>query len=183
MQKINLGKEVNLGSSKDKVLLCIDNGLFFEFCLKLADHFKKVYYYTEWKSAYPGMAEAVIGTEWKNGKQLKTFDGKNFERVENVFEVIEEIDCFFTPDIYDGDLLELLERSGIPCFGSGKAERLELNRFETAVEMKKLGMDVANTVRVYGMDNLREYLKKVKNKWVKISKYRSEEHTSELQSH
>lgn len=161
-----------IGNSKDKVILCVDNGLFFEFCLKLADHFKKVYYYTEWKDAYPGMAEAVVGTEWKNGKKLNTFDGKNIERVENLFEVIEEIDCFFTPDIYDGDLLELLERSGIPCFGSGKAERLELNRFETAVEMKKIGMDVANTVKVVGMEALRNHLRKVKDKYVKISKYR-----------
>jgi hypothetical protein len=165
-------EKVNLGNSKDKVILCVDNGLFFEFCLKLADHFKKVYYYTEWKDAYPGMAEAVVGTEWKNGKKLKTFDGKNIERIENLFEVIEEIDCFFTPDIYDGDLLELLERSGIPCFGSGKAERLELNRFETALEMKKIGMDVANTVKIIGMEALRNHLKKVKDKYVKISKYR-----------
>lgn len=162
----------NIGSYKDKTILCVDNGLFFEFCLKLADYFKKVYYYTEWKDAYPGMAEAVVGTEWKNGKKLNTFDGKNIERVENLFEVISEIDCFFTPDIYDGDLLELLEDAGIPCFGSGKAERLELNRYETAVEMKKLGMDVANTVSVIGMEALRAHLKKNENKYVKISKYR-----------
>ena len=99
---------INIGSSKDKTLLVCDNGLFFDFALKLADHFKKVYYYTEWKNAYPGMAEAVVGTEWKNGKRLNTFDGKNIERIENMFSVIDEIDCFFTPDIYDGDLLELL---------------------------------------------------------------------------
>ena len=163
--------EKGIGNSKDKVILCVDNGLFFEFCLKLADHFKKVYYYTEWKDAYPGMAEAVVGTEWKNGKMLNTFDGKNIERVENLFAIIHEIDCFFTPDIYDGDLLELLRESGIACFGSGLAETLELNRFETAVEMKKIGMDVANTIKVVGMEALRNHLKKVKNKFVKISKY------------
>lgn len=162
----------DIGSAKDKVLLVCDNGLFFEFALKLAEHFKKVYYYTEWKNAYPGMAEAVVGTEWKNSKKLNTFDGKNIERVENMFSVLDEIDCFFTPDIYDGDLLETLERSGIPSFGSGKAERLELNRYETAQEMKSIGMDVAPTVRLVGVEALREHLKKVKDKWVKISKYR-----------
>lgn len=161
-----------IGSCKDKVLLVCDNGLFFEFALKLAEHFKKVYYYTEWKNAYPGMAEAVVGTEWKNGKKLNTFDGKNIERVENMFSVLDEIDCFFTPDIYDGDLLETLERSGIPSFGSGKAETLELDRYETAQEMKSIGMDVAPTIRMVGIEALREHLKKVKDKWVKISKYR-----------
>lgn len=158
--------------TKDKVILVCDNGLFFEFALKLADHFKKVYYYTEWKNAYPAMAEAMIGTEWKNGKKLNTFDGKNFERIENMFSVLDEIDCFFTPDIYDGDLLETLESSGIPSFGSGKAERLELNRYETAQEMKAVGMDVAPTHKVVGMESLRNLLKKVENKWIKISKYR-----------
>lgn len=162
----------NIGSSKDKILLICDNGLFFDFALKLADHFKKVYYYTEWKNAYPGMAEAVVGTEWKNGKRLDTFDGKNIERIENMFSVMDEIDCFFTPDIYDGDLLELLERSGVPCFGSGKAECLELDRYETSVEMKKLGMDVAPTIKITGMKALREHLKKNDDKYVKISKYR-----------
>lgn len=162
----------DIGSCKDKVLLVCDNGLFFEFALKLADHFKKVYYYTEWKNAYPGMAEAVVGTEWKNGKKLNTFDGKSIERIENMFSVLDEIDCFFTPDIYDGDLLETLQRSGIPSFGSGKAETLELDRYETAQEMKSIGMDVAPTIKVVGVEALREHLKRAKDKWVKISKYR-----------
>lgn len=162
----------DIGLTKDKTLLICDNGLFFDFALKLADHFKKVYYYTEWKNAYPGMAEAVVGTEWENGKRLDTFDGKNIERVENMFSIIDEVDCFFTPDIYDGDLLELLERSGIPCFGSGKAECLELNRYETSLEMIEVGMDVAKTVNIVGMKDLREFLKKNENKYVKISKYR-----------
>ena len=169
MDRLKVG---DIGSSKDKTLLVCDNGLFFDFALKLTEHFKKVYYYTEWKNAYPGMAEAVVGTEWKNGKRLKTFDGKNIERIENMFSVLDEIDCFFTPDIYDGDLLELLERSGIPCFGSGKAECLELNRYETAVEMKGLGMDVARTINIVGMAALREHLKKNEDKFIKISKYR-----------
>jgi hypothetical protein len=169
MEKLDIK---NIGSCKDKVLLVCDNGLFFEFALKLADHFKKVYYYTEWKNAYPAMAEAMIGTEWKNGKRLDSFDGKNIERIENMFSVLDEIDCFFTPDIYDGDLLETLEVSGIPSFGSGKAERLELDRYETAKEMKSIGMDVAPTLRIVGMKALREHLKKVEDKWIKISKYR-----------
>lgn len=169
MDKLNIK---NIGSCKDKVLLVCDNGLFFEFALKLADHFKKVYYYTEWKNAYPGMADAVVGTEWKNGKKLNTFDGKNIERIENMFSVMDEVDCFFVPDIYDGDLLELLQCSGIPSFGSGKAESLELNRYETAIEMKEIGMDVAKTVRIVGVQALRDHLKKVKDKWIKISKYR-----------
>ncbi len=162
----------DIGKCKDKVLLVCDNGLFFEFALKLASHFKKVYYYTEWKSAYPAMSDAMIGTEWKNGKRLDTFDGKNIERIENMFSILDEVDCFFTPDIYDGDLLETLEASGIACFGSGKAETLELDRYETAKEMKSIGMDVAPTIRIVGMSALRQYLKNNEDKWVKISKYR-----------
>lgn len=165
MEKVNL---------KQKNILILDHGLFFEVALKLADYYGKVYYFSPWQSAYPEMDLAVIGTEWKNGKRLNTFDGKNVERVDNPHDILHDIDICYSTDVYYGSFIELLEAAGIPCVGAGKGEVLELNRYETAVEMKKLGMDVPNTIKLIGMDNLREHLKKVKDKWVKISKYRAE---------
>lgn len=165
MEKVNL---------KDKIILVLDHGLFFEVALKLADYYGKVYYFSPYQSAYPEMDLAVIGTEWANGKRLETFDGKNVVRVENPYDVLDEIDICYATDVYYGAFIELLEKSGVPCVGAGKAERLELDRFATANEMAKIGMDVPNTISITGMDRLREYLKTVKNKWVKISRYRAE---------
>lgn len=157
---------------KEKSILVIDNGLFMEFALKLADFFGKVYYYVEWKDAYPGMAKAVIGTEWVNGKQLNTFDGKNFERVENLYDYLDKIDMVFFPDVYDGDMAQFLLDKGIPVAGSMKGEELELERWDTKQYFKKMGMDVQPIQRIVGMEALDKHLQGVKDKWVKISKYR-----------
>lgn len=157
---------------KSKKILCIDNGLFMEFCLKLADFYGKVYYYVEWKDAYPGMAKAVIGTEWVNGKQLNTFDGKNFERIDNLYDYLDEVDLVFFPDVYDGDMQEFLLAKGKAVAGGMMGEELELERWDTKEYFKKMGMDVQPVKRIVGLENLESYLKTVKNKWVKISKYR-----------
>jgi hypothetical protein len=171
MTNIITTPKVNL---KEKSILVLDHGLFFEVALKLADYYGKVYYFSPYQSAYPEMDLAVIGTEWKNGKQLPTFDGKNVERIENPYDYLDEIDIAYSTDVYYGSFIEMLEKAGIPCVGAGKGECLELDRYNTAKEMKALGMDVANTVRLVGMDALRKYLQENDNKWVKISRYRAE---------
>lgn len=157
---------------KDRVLGCYDNGLFMELCLKLADSYKEVIYYTPWKNAYPRMNEAMIGTEWVNGKRLDTFDGKPFRRVENFFDHINEMDEIFFPDVYDGDMQVFLDSLGKPIFGGRKGEELELERWDTKEYFRKRGMDVQPIKRVVGLDALRGALKGTKNKWIKISKYR-----------
>lgn len=157
---------------KDKTILCYDNGLFFDFCLKLADYYKKVYYYVPWKDAFPGMMKMMIGTEWKNGERLSTFDGKNFESVDNFFDYVDEADICFFPDVSDGDLQLHLQEMGKLVFGSRKGEELELERWDTKQYFKKIGMDVQPIKRVVGVDALKEHLKTVKDKWIKISKFR-----------
>lgn len=159
---------------KDKTILCVDNGLFLEFCLKLADSFKKVYYYVEWKDAYPGMAKAVIGTEWVNGKRLDTFDGKNFERIDNLYDYLDQVDMVFFPDVYDGDLAQFLLEKGMAVAGGLKGEEMELERWDTKQYFKKSGMDVQPMQRVIGIDNLHKALEKTENKWIKISKFRKQ---------
>lgn len=158
---------------KTKTLICYDNGLFMDFCLKLADYFKEVYYYVPWKDAFPAMTRMVVGTEWKNGKRLDSFDGKPFISIDNFFDYLPKADAAFFPDVGDGDLQEFIkEYCKIPVFGSGKGEELELERWDTKMYFKKIGMDVQPVTRIIGVEALREHLKKVKDKWIKISKFR-----------
>ena len=166
-----MAEKVNL---KTKTLLCVDNGLFFEFCLKLADFFKDVYYYIEWKDAYPGMAKAVIGTQWEKGEQVDGFEGKNFHRIDNLYDYMDKVDAVFCPDVYDGDFQEFMREKGMPVAGAFKGEELELERWDTKQYFKKIGMDVQPTKRIVGIRPLEDYLKTVDNKWVKISKYRKQ---------
>jgi len=157
---------------KDKTILIYDNGLFFDFALKLADYYKKVYYYVPWKDAFPSMTKLLVGTEWVNGKRLDTFDGKPFESVDNYFDYVDKADICFFPDVGDGDLQEYLLSKGKLVFGSRKGEELELERWDTKQYFKKIGMDVQPVKRVVGVNALREALKGTTNKWVKISKFR-----------
>src|ERR1700678_1965336 len=119
------------GITKDKVAMIIDNGVFTDFAIKISEDFKHTYYYTEWKESYPHMNKVAIGSEWVNGKQLDTFDGKNFQSVENMFDYIDQCDIVIFLDVYNGDLQEFLVSKGVRVFGPRKGEELELERFET----------------------------------------------------
>jgi len=169
----NLNKPMKTKLYPDKTLLVLDQGLFVEFALKLADDFKKVYYALTWEGSYPGMPLAAIGKEYKNGVELDTFDGKNFKRVSSPFDVIGEVDCVLATDLYYGSMVEVLKNSGIPCFGLGKGEKLELDRLYAAEQLKKVGLDAPEMKPIIGLDNLREYLKEeTEEKYIKISCYR-----------
>lgn len=159
---------------KGKTALIYDHGIFFELALKLSESFGQIYYYCPYESAYPGMPMAVVGSEWENGEQLDTFEGKNVTRIINVFDYIDDIDIAIFPDVYDGDLQVYLAEQGIPVFGCKHGEDLELERWDTKQAFKKEGMDVQPIKEIVGMEALKEYLQNPKNenKWIKISRYR-----------
>lgn len=162
-----------MANTKNKTILCFDNGTFFEFCLSLADYYKEVLYYCPWDySAFPKPDKARIGSEWVNGKQLSTFDGKPFRMVSTFFDHLEESDVVLFTDCYQGDVMEHLRSMGYPVCGSGKGQILELDRWSCKQMFKSLGMDVNGMKRVVGMTALRELLGKEKNKYVKVSSYR-----------
>lgn len=158
---------------KSKKALIVDNGVFFELALKIASHFGHSYFYSTWEAGYPHINKSLIGSEWKNGEKLNTFDGVSFERVECMFDYIDEVDIIIFLDIYDGDLQQFLVEKGYKVFGCMKGEELELERWDTKNFFRKRGMDVQPIKRIIGLDALREELKKVKNKWIKISKFRA----------
>jgi hypothetical protein len=155
-----------------KILLVVDYGSFFETALKLADSFKKVLYYVPWENGFPGMDKWAIGREWKDKQLQDTFDGKNFQRIETMWDHLEEVDCIFHTDVYGTSEMEFLRKMGYPVCSSGNLSRLELMRFETQKEFKAHGMDVINIKKIIGVESLREELKKVTNKFIKISKFR-----------
>jgi hypothetical protein len=162
-----------MANTKNKTILCFDNGTFFEFCLALADDYKEVLYYCPWDySAFPKPDKARIGTEWVNGKQLSTFDGKPFRMVSTFFDHLKEADVVLFTDCYQGDVMEHLREMGYPVCGSGKGQILELDRWKCKQLFKSMGMDVNGMKRVVGMTALREVLGKEKNKYVKVSSYR-----------
>lgn len=157
---------------EEKTALVIDNGLFFEFALQLARSFKKVYYFCEFRSAFPGIDKAAVGNEYINGHEIHTFDGLPIHRITSLFDVLDKVDIAIFPDVGSGDLAEHIRSLGIPVFGSGKGELLELWRVRTKALLKEHGLPVHHYRMVTGTAALREALSENGSLYVKISRYR-----------
>lgn len=148
---------------KDKTVLVLDCGLFVEIAIKLSKEFKKVYYYTEWRSSFPSKRGVMIG---------EGFD--EIERVNDWMSKIDEVDLFVFPDVYYGSEQVYLRSIGKNVFGGGHGDELELWRNEAKKHFKSLGLPVSPYKVLVGLDKLREYLKTKKNQFVKISCYRGD---------
>jgi hypothetical protein len=152
-------KKLNLAAMR---IMVVDQGLFCELAIKLSQSFGHVYY---WVPAYSGFKKI---TKARIGQGIP-----DIELVDDIFEVpIDEVDLYVFPDVYFGWLQTHLRSLGKAVWGAGQGEKLELDRAWMKDEMKKLGLPVGPWQRVKGMDALREYLKKNKDQYVKVSEYR-----------
>jgi len=147
--------------TKDKTILCIDNGMYVGLCRTMSRYFKKVLYYTEYKLPFPDITKFMIG-----------YGFDEMERVVDLYDAIQEADIIYFPDVYYGDLQEYIFKSGKRTFGSMRGEELETYRTDTKRLLKKLGKPVGKYVVLTGMDALKDYLKKNDNKYIKTDVYR-----------
>lgn len=151
---------------RDKKAMVIDHGLFVELAVRLARDFGTVYYFMPWVFDFPRSSLAVVG------------DGlEGVTRVLDFWEVFNEVDIFVFPDIGDGGLQEYLRSIGKRVFGSGRGERLENDRWWMRKLQSKLGMNMPETDRVTGLENVREFLKDKKDRYVKVSQFRGDVET------
>lgn len=146
-----------------KTICVVDRGTFTSWASKMTEYFGRVYLYTEWKEPFPKSNLYSIGMGLKG-----------VTRVHDFFDIVDKTDCFFFPDVYDGDLQLHLQSLGKPVFGSFKGEELELERWKTKKLFKKLGLPVQPVTRVFGMDDLRTYLQYNKEKYIKVNLLRGD---------
>lgn len=152
-----------LKESKDVVACVFDYGTFICLAEKLAETYKKVYYYTP------------TSQEFYSIEDLAKSDGiPGVERVFDIFdpEFVKEVDLFIFPDIGYGGLQKYLRSIGKAVWGSMGADELETIRTEFMKVLKKLKLPTIHTETIQGLTNLREHLKGVENKWIKVNKYR-----------
>jgi hypothetical protein len=148
-----------LSDVSDKSCLCIDFGLYSDFALRLAREFDKVgiHIYSA-KKARPIVNERAIGT--------------GFDEIKPEYELwdaIDDYDCIAIPDVGLGHLASWLRRKGYNVWGSGKGEQIEIYRWFSKELIASLGLPVQPVELIEGMTNLRSYLQKHDNKFVKIS--------------
>lgn len=152
---------------KSKTVCIVDNGLFAELARTLSRSFGKVYYTSPWVADFPSSTKTELGEGFSE-----------YERVGDVFEVIDEVDLFVFPDLHNGPLQEYLVAQDKRVWGGRRGDELETSRAEAKDYFKTLGIPQAKYEVLQGMSALRKYLKRRDDKvWVKISLTRNDTET------
>ena len=147
----------------DVVACVVDYGTFTCLAEKLSETYAKVYYHTPVDDEYRDAKDCVIG------------DGiPGITRIDELVtpETMREVDLWVFPDIGWGGLQRFLREHGKAVWGSMGADELELYRTKFNRAIKALGLQIIDSVTIKGVTNLALHLKEVKNKWVKINKFR-----------
>lgn len=135
-------------SVADKTAIVYDRGGLYLYCAeKLAESYKRVMYFMADGDAYPCSQKASIG------------EGLTVERIHDFWKHIDEADCCYFFDCYDGELQHWLRGKGYKVFGSGRAEQLEIDKIGFLERLKALGLPCAKTHVAHGLKDMRDYLK------------------------
>jgi hypothetical protein len=153
---------------KTKSVAVVDNGLFSEAAITLSKSFGKVFYTSPWVADYPSSYHTELGEGFSE-----------YERIEDIWGIIDDVDLFVFPELHQGPLQEYLAAQGKRVWGSRNGEELEAYRKESKEYFASLGIKQAPYEVVKGMTALRKYIKKRgKDKlWIKISLTRSDTET------
>jgi hypothetical protein len=148
----------------DEVTACVvDYGSFTSVAEKLAETMIQVYYYLPFEQEFQDIRDCIKGT----GLAL-------VDRIDDFLDpdVLDTIDLFIFPDIGFTGLQRHLREIGKAVWGSMGADELELYRTKFLKVIKNVGLSVIHSEKCVGLSALAAYLKKVKNKWVKVDRYR-----------
>ena len=150
--------------NKQYSICVVDNpgGSYLNVALKLAPHFIKTYYHSINQSAFPEPALSQIGTGYKQ-----------IERVDNFWSNLDQFDIIIFPDGGFLDWGTHLRKMGKLVWGATETELLESSRSLFQDTLERLGLPVAPTQIVLGLNNLKKALKTKKDKWIKVSKWRN----------
>jgi hypothetical protein len=144
-----------------KCVVIRDNGLHFPLALQLREAFGRVLYSTDLDHEYPSVMQSCIG------------DGfPGVERCDDPFLLHNEIDLWVYPNRGHAGEQLLLESMGKRVFGGRLGTELESHRRRFRKLQSNLGMDVPEYVVVTGIANLREHLRPLEKKWIKIDRFR-----------
>ena len=154
-----------------KTALVIGTGIEVEHAVALGRYFN-VKYWTNFWSEFPRFRDYSFGLGMEG-----------IEKVEGIGEYLDTVDLIATFDIGYGDLINYFRKHGKVCFGAGLGEKMETDRWWLKKELKKAGLDVMKSVKVKGIRELREYLKKNDDRIVKLNIFRGDFETIRIPSY
>lgn len=153
-----------------EIVACVvDYGTFLCLADKLAETYAKVYYHSPIEKEYRCIEDALIGYGWPNIHKIESFMD---------LDIIKECDLFIFPDIGYGSEQHLLRDHFIKSvWGSMGADVLERLRTRFLSTVESLGLPVAPSKKIKGLDALSEYLKDQTDVWVKVNEFRDDQET------
>jgi hypothetical protein len=164
-----LPKRFNVTEYSTKSVCIVDNGLFPELARTLSRSFSQVFYTSPWVADYPTSYHIELAEGFPD-----------FERVDDIWGIVDDVDLFIFPELHQGPLQEYLAKQGKRVWGSRNGDDLELYRKEAKEYFKSLDIPQAPYEVVKGMTALRAYIKKRGDKqklWIKISRTRGDTET------
>jgi hypothetical protein len=152
----------------------VDNGIFSELATTLASSFGKIYYTAPWISAFPSARQLEIGEGFPE-----------FEHVDDIWGIVDDVDLFVFPDIFQGPLQGYLADKGKRVFGSRNGDELENYRSEAKAHFEELGIPQGPYEVIKGMAALRRYIQsRGEDKlWIKINLTRGDTETFPIESY
>lgn len=143
-----------------------DHGLNTELAVSFATAGHDVAYFSPWDETSPKSAKALIGYGLEGVTRIEDFD-----------KAAERSEFLVFPDTFNGARAEYWRRQGKSVWSAGYAERLEEDRAYMNGLQKSLGIATPQRQIVKGVAALDEALRKCKDKYVKVSKFRGDKET------
>lgn len=150
---------------KKEFFCTLDHGLFCELPRVIAPHVGKSGYWSTWHSAFPSRRQTRVG------------DFPGVIRIDDYYDVIDEVGTWIAIDTLLGGLEVDLERRGKPIWGARYAEDLENYRVSFRDLCKELGIPIPEYETVQGISKLKAYLQSHEDLWVKIDMFRGDMET------
>jgi len=147
----------------DKTCLIYDYGLCLEIARKLAEKFGKVFYYVPWQDAFPTIHKSLIGVG---------FEDEGVYKINSFWDFVDDVDIICAFDTYCQDVFEYLKLKGYKVFAPGFGEWLENDRIFGRQIQAQADLPTQQSVKIVGVDNLREYLKENPEVYVKLNSFR-----------
>ena len=146
--------------AKTKLKVCVIDNVGGSY-LPIAKHLTKyfdVYYHSVVQNPFPQSSVLNVGLGYPDIKL-----------VENFWNNVDQFDLIVFTDIYFKSWGMALRKMGKLVWGGCQSEDLETERELFKEELKSVGLDVAPTKYIIGLDNLISYLEDKTDKWLKIS--------------
>lgn len=156
----------------NKTILIAEQGLFGSWAFRLAQEYERVLLFRPWTRTFSHPNDYYIATGYEQ-----------FQRVEHFWDHVWEADTICFLDVHFPDWALYLRTMGKPVWSAFYGEQLELDRLFLKDTLDDVNLPVAPYQVVYGMDELRRYLQRSNDQYVKISKLRGLTETFHAQTY